>query len=235
MPRIPDTDEAFIDFARLHADLWAGGQGGPPDIGLDPSQLVETESATAAAEAADIAAQNARSASKAATAAKRQAIKNLQDVIAADVATIDAYALSTKDPGVYSLAQIDAPKTPSERQAPPAPTDLRATVQSDGSVVMSFKVAAGGGATYLVQRRTEPLEGTPSAYEFVGFASDDKRYIDNAVPEGIRSVGYRVAARISTGLQSEWSVTRTVPFGSQNNGPIGSIAPVTGEDQKAAG
>lgn len=234
MPRIPDADDAFIAFARLHADLWSG-QGTAPTIGLSPEQITETLAATAAAEAADVAAQQARSASKAATAAKRQAIATLEGVFAADVATIDAHALATKDPGVYTRAQIDAPKTPSERPAPPAPTDLRATVQSNGSVVLSFKATTGGGATYLVQRLTTSIQGVESPYEFVGFASDDKRYIDTAVPEGVRSIGYRVAARISTGLQSPWSVTRTVPFGSQNNGPIGRIAPMTPEDHKAAG
>ena len=242
MPRIPDTDEAFIDFARLHIDLWIGGQAGGPDIGLTEAQLTETESATAAAEAASLLAKQARSASKAATAAKRQAIAALEDVFAADVATIDAYAMSTKDPSVYQRAQIDAPKDPSERSAPPVPTDLMTTVDTDGSIELSFKVSAGGGASYLVQRRTTSIEGVESPYQFVGMADENKRFVDTAVPDGVRSVGYRVAARISTGLQSDWSPTFTLPFGSQGGtsaaaakDKAGSIEPVKAADQKGAG
>lgn len=234
MPRIPDTDEAFINFSRDHIDIWSGGQT-PPDTGLSSAQLAATEAATAAAEAADLAARQARTLAKTRTAAKREAIRNLRAVIGGDMDTIDAYAKATGDPGVYQRAQIPAPKSPSERDAPPVPTDLRTTVDTDGSVELTFKVAAGGGASYLIQRRTTSIEGLESPYQFIGFADDEKRFVDNAVPDGVRSVGYRVAARISTGQQSGWSVTRTIPFGSQANGPVGSIEPVKAEDQKGAG
>ncbi|MFI4916860.1 MAG: hypothetical protein ACIAS6_10195 [Phycisphaerales bacterium JB060] len=233
--RIPNTDEGLINFSRDHIDVWSGGQGTPPDTGLSSAQLAATESATAAAEAADLAARQARTLARTRTAARREAIRNLRAVIGGDVDTIDAYAKATGDPGVYERAQIPAPKTPSEREAPPAPTDLRTTVDTDGSVTLTFKVAAGGGASYLVQRRTEPLEGSPTPYVFIGFADDEKKFVDSAVPDGVRAVGYRVAARISTGLQSGWSVTRTIPFGSQANNPAGSIEPQKAEDQKSAG
>lgn len=232
--RIPTDDPSFIAWARTHSDIWNGGQA-PPVIGLDPSELASFEEKTVAAESAYAAMQAARQASLDATSLKDTLFAELRAEASADLARIDAYATTTGGPGVYPLAGIPAPKTPAERTAPPAPTDLKATVETDGSVELSFKATTGGGATYLVQRRTTSIEGVESPYVFLGFADDDKKLTDTAVPEGVRSVGYRVAARLSTGPQSAWSVTRTVPFGSQGNGPIGSIAPVNPEDQQAAG
>ena len=235
MSRTPTTEQAYIAFARQHLTIWEGNGGQPPMIGLSSLQLQETSDAVDAAEAAYAAALAARDASKAATQAKDNALAALQAVIGGDIDTIDAFAKATKNPNVWVLAQIPAPKDPSERPAPPAPTDLRAVVDSDGSVNLTFKVATGGGATYLVQRLITPLEGAPNAYEFLGFANDNKTFTDNAVPEGVKSVGYRVAARLATGPMSSWSQTLIIPFGSQDNGPVGSIAPANPEDQKAAG
>ncbi len=92
-------------------------------------------------------------------------------------------------------------------------------------------MTSGGGATYHVQRTIFPIEGQPTPYEFLGFADDDKTFTDNAVPEGVKSV----AARLATGQMSSWSQTVIVPFGSQANGPVGSIRPVKKEEQKDAG
>lgn len=232
--RIPKDDPGFIAWARTHSDIWNGGQT-PPVIGLDPSELASFEEKTVAAEAAYAAMQTARQASLDATALKNTLFAELRAEASADLSRIDAFASTVGGPGVYPLAGIPAPKTPAARTAPDAPTDLRTSVGTDGSVDLTFKATTGGGATYLVQRQTTSIEGVTSAYEFLGFADDEKRFTDNAVPDAIKSVGYRVAARISTGPQSPWSVTRTIPFGSQNNGPVGSIRPVTKEEEKDAG
>jgi hypothetical protein len=233
--RIPRTDASFIAWARQRANQWAGGQSGPPEIGLDPLEVASFEAKTAAAEAAYQTMLDARSAARDARAAKDVAFADLRSEASSDLARIDAFATTTNDPGVYPLAGVPEPKTPSERGAPNAPTDLRSTVDTDGSIELSFKVATGGGATYLVQRRITSIDGLASDYEFIGFADEDKRFVDNAVPKGIQSVGYRVAARLTSGPQSSWSQTLTVPFGSQSTSPIGSIEPVKAEDQKDAG
>ncbi len=237
MPRAPKPEAAFIAWSRHRADLWSGGEGQPPVIGLDEQQRLEALEASAQAHAAYQAMLAARSAAKAATEAKNNAVARLRSVMGADVATIDAFALSTRDPGVWVKAQVPAPKDASVRTAPPRPTDLRAAIASDGSVRLSFKVASGGGALYLVQRVTTALGGRRDPYEFIGFAGDDKAFTDRAVPEGLKSVGYRVAVRLSTGLMSDWSITCEVPFGSQKSGFVGkdagSVVPVKGAEKKA--
>lgn len=232
--RIPKDDPTFISWARTHADIWSGGQGSPPVIGLDPLEVASFEDKTAAAEAAYQTMLTSRQAALDATAAKDVAFAALRSEASADLARIDAYATTTNDPGVYPLAGIPEPKSPSVRPAPGAPTDLRTGILTDGRIELTFKVSTGGGATYLVQRRITSVEGVAGDYQFLGFADDDKRYIDTTVPEGAGSVGYRVAARLSTGLQGEWSQTATIPFGTQT-GPLASIAPESAEDRKAAG
>ncbi|MEQ9095591.1 MAG: hypothetical protein RIE32_04945 [Phycisphaerales bacterium] len=235
MPRFPNAEAAFITYAKQRIAEWKGGQAGPPDTGLSAQQLIDTENAVLEAESAYNAMLAARNSARTATGTKNAKLEALRAIFGGDIDTIDAYAKATNNPGVYALAGIPAPKDPSVRDAPPAPTDLRAVVDTDGSVDLSFKVAAGGGATYLVQRILTPLDGAPGPYEFMGFAKDDKTFTDNAVPEGIKSVGYRVAARLATGPQSSWSQTLIIPFGSQANNPAGSIAPTEAKDQKSAG
>ncbi|MFI4917445.1 MAG: hypothetical protein ACIAS6_13185 [Phycisphaerales bacterium JB060] len=235
MPRFPKNEAAFITYAKQRIADWKGGQAGPPDTGLSAQQLTDTENAVNEAESAYNAMLAARNSARTATGTKNDKLEALRAIFGADVDTIDAYAKATNNPGVYTLAGIPKPKDASEREAPPAPTNLRAVVDTDGSVDLTFKVAAGGGATYLVQRVLTPIGGAPGPYEFMGFANDDKTFTDNAVPEGIKSVGYRVSARLATGPQSSWSQTLIIPFGSQSNNPAGSIAPTEAKDQKDAG
>ena len=223
MARIPDTDAAFLTFARERANIWAGGQGGPPVIGLSAQQIADTEAATAAAEAADEAARNARNISKAATVAKRAAFAALEQVIGADIDTIDAFAKATKDPLVYQKAQIDPPKEPSERDAPPAPVIGEVVLASGGTVRVPFTVVSGGGAQYQVQRRDTRLDNTSTDW-FPVATITEKTYDDQAIPFGLREVQYRVRAQLSSGPASPWSGAYTFSFGSVGSqaGPAAS-------------
>lgn len=238
--RYPRTDAAMLNWAAHHATVWEGGQGGPPDIGLSAQQLVDFRNSVDSAESA-YSNQIAKAAeSLAATEDKQTAFEDLLGQIGSTMATIDAYFKTTRDPGVYSRAQVPTPKDPSERPAPPQPTNLVATLRLDGTIEVAFKAATGGGAQYLVQRQTTSVDGVTGDYVFLGFADDDKKFVDTAVPEGLKSVGYRVSARLSTGLSSDWSPTYTLPFGGSQGesgqaATAGSIAPVSGEDQQAAG
>ncbi|MEQ8315912.1 MAG: hypothetical protein RIE77_08550 [Phycisphaerales bacterium] len=215
MARVPDTDAAFLDFAREHIDVWSGGEEPPPVIGLSSQQLLDTESATAAAEAADQAAREARNASKAATVAKRNAFAALEAIIGADIDTIDAFAKATQDPDVYALAQIDPPKEPSERPAPPKPTDLALTSFPDGSLRLSFKVSAAG-AVFEVQRSTTDLVGQDSPWTTIA-VTGEKMYTDPAVPGGLRSIQYRVRGILGNNNAGEWSTPEPLSFGSQGS------------------
>lgn len=238
MPRTPIAEQAYIAFARQHYTVWSGDGGQAPAIGLSSLQLQETSDATDAAEAAYAAALAARDASKAATEAKDIALEALRQVIGADIDTIDAFAKATQDPGVYVLAQIPAPKDPSSREAPPAPTFGELLQTGSGFICGTFTVASGGGAQYQLQRRDTPLGGTTGAWTVVGVLGD-KTFEDQGVPMGLTKVEYRVRAQLSTGVASPWSNEVGFNFGSQGSplSPItaGSIVPVTTGEHRIAG
>ncbi|MFI4914991.1 MAG: hypothetical protein ACIAS6_00615 [Phycisphaerales bacterium JB060] len=233
MGRIPSDDAAFLAWARTHADLWSPASGQPPAIGLDEAERARFLARCAAAEAAHAAMLAARRKALDATALKDTTFAALRREASGDLARIDAHAATTGDDKTHARAGVRAPKTPSERPAPPEPRDLRTRVDTDGSIVLSFKVTTGGGATYLVQRTTTGPDGVATPYEFLGFAEKNKTYTDRAVPIGLKSVGYRVAARLNTGAVSPWSVPATVPFGSQRPAAAGGVGAGAGGDEGA--
>lgn len=126
---------------------------------------------------------------------------------------IDGYAKSTKNPSVYALAGIAEPKKPSARTEAPTPTDIATRITSNGDVVFTFKVASGGGATFPIQRKSIALDGYTGPWEDLGLANSDKRYTDNTATSGVTAYIYRVATRLTTGVQSEWSEWATASFG----------------------
>lgn len=238
MSRTPTTEQAYIAFARQHLTVWEGNGGQPPAIGLSSQQLLDTSAATDAAEAAYAAALAARDASKAATEAKDNALEALRQVIGADIDTIDAFAKATQDPDVWVLAQIPAPKDPSSREAPPAPSFGELLQTGSGFIRGTFTVASGGGAQYQLQRRDTALGGTAGPWTVVGVLAD-KTFEDQGVPVGLLKVEYRVRAQLSTGMASPWSNEVGFNFGSQGS-PLspftaGSIVPVTAGEHRAAG
>ncbi|MCW5756675.1 MAG: hypothetical protein KIT54_05495 [Phycisphaeraceae bacterium] len=251
MGRIPIGDAALLAWARTHADRWSPATGQPPAIGLDNAQRARFRNKADAAEAAHSAMQAARQRALDATAAKDAAFAILRREASADLARIDAHAATTGDEATHARAGVRAPKTPGQRPAPPEPTDLRTRIDTDGSIRLSFKVTTGGGASYPVQRTTTDQGGVQTPYEFLGFAEKNKTYIDRAVPIGLKSVGYRVAARLNTGAVSPWSVAAVVPFGSLkpaaargvgagegaagSEGPAGGVGSVKKEGRVEAG
>lgn len=212
MPRTPTTDQAFITFSRDHINVWSGGEP-VPNIGLSSQQLLDTEAACAAAEAAFQAMTAARNASRAATEAKDNAVAALRAVMGADIDTIDAFGKATKDPSVWVKAQIPAPKDPSEREAPPAPAIGEIVLASGGVVRVPFTVTSGGGAQYLVQRRDTALDNASTDWFPVGTITE-KTFDDQAIPFGLRQVQYRVRAQLSSGPASAWSTAASFSFGS---------------------
>jgi len=214
--RIPSREAERVAWARERATLWAGGQSGPPDIGVTSQQISDFTSSVSDIEDRRIARQAAATAARTATESKDNALDEMNRQISALVATIDAYALATQDPGVYARAGLPAPKDPTERSAPPQPI-LKTPIQRSGGIVrLEFTVTTGGGAQYQVERRDTPLGGTPGEWTRLNTVTD-KFYDDQAVPFGLLEAQYRVRAQISSGPASEWSEPATFSFGTQGS------------------
>ncbi|MEQ8843499.1 MAG: hypothetical protein RIB58_01495 [Phycisphaerales bacterium] len=205
MPRKPKREAEFIAWARARVNQWLGGQSGPPNIGLSVDQINQADNLVTDLEAKFLDMTNKRTAAETATGVKDTAYDNTEDYLAGLIDIIDGFAKSTKDPSVYALAGIPEPKKPASRTEAPVPTDIATRITSNGTVIFSFKVAAGGGATYPVQRRIIRLDGTTTPWQDAGLANTLKRYEDNSSQAGVAAYIYRASTRLNTGVQSEWS------------------------------
>lgn len=213
MPRKPQKEAEFIAWARARVDQWAGGQSGPPDIGLSAEQVASAVALVGDLETKHTDMVNKRTIAETSTGVKDTAYTNTEDFLSGLIDIIDGYAKSTKDPTVYALAGIPEPKKPASRTEAPVPIDLATRITSNGNVVFSFRVAAGGGAVFPVQRRTIALDGMTGPWEDLGLAASTKRYDDTAANTGVTAYIYRVATRLTTGVQSDWSEWSVASFG----------------------
>ena len=213
--RYPRKEALLLAWARYHADLWAGGQAGPPDTGLAAQQLVDFENAVASAEASFANRTAKLAAAKAATTSKKDAFSTLHSRLGSCMATIDAYVKQTQDPQVYVRAEIDPPKDPSERPAPPKPVELDLLSYPDGSLRLTFKVTASG-SVFEIQRMTTAIGGAEGPWTTISITGD-KMFTDLGVPVGLRSIQYRVRAVLPNGNSSEWSTPVPFSFGSQGS------------------
>jgi hypothetical protein len=182
-------------------------------------------------------AQAARDTSKAATLTLKNAMEAVELVAGNYINTIKGYAEITHNPAVYSIAQV-SPDAPRGVVPPPvAPTQFGATVNSDGSLTINWKVAqpAGvNGVIYTVLRRfnnTQP-------FSVISIPPTSKKtFTDTTLPFGTDSVQYVVQPSRSD-VAGPLSNTFTVQFGSVMGGgmSIHTIAstPNMGEVKMAA-
>ena len=223
--RYPSRQAELVDWSRTHATLWKGGQTGVPDIGVSQQMADSFDLAVSNVEAKLAAQGAALSAARAATEDKDAALDEMVRQLGSIMTTIDGYGRNTDDPGVWVRAQIPAPRTGGERPAPPTPLVLPTQITTDGSVVFSFEVASGGGALYEVQRQVLGLDGSEGPWTIVALINE-KRFVDPAVPVGVRAVDYRVRVRISNGQASGFSTSARANFGSSGSqgGPLARVA-----------
>lgn len=224
MPRVPDKDSELITWASERITAWTG-QGTPPDIGLDSAQVAEAATKLATLEAAMDEVINIRALSTAATSTKDNAASELRTNLGGLIGIIEGYAKSTGDPDVYNRALIPAPKPASPRSEAATPTEALADGLPDGSVEFTFKVAAGSGASFEVQRRITPLDGIDGGWQPLT-TTGEKKYLDLAVPVGQRRVEYRARVVLSNNVKGEWSTPAPFDFGSAGSqgGPVGLAA-----------
>lgn len=223
--RYPSRQAELVVWARIHADIWKGGQSGVPDIGVSQQMADNFDLAVSDVEAKLAAQGAALSAARAATEDKDASLDEMLRQLGSIMTTIDGYGRNTDDPGVWVRAQIPAPKEPSPRQAPPQPTVRPLRIIDNGSVVFSWEVTSGGGAIYEVQRQIVPLEGSAGPWGTIAIIGE-KQFVDEAVPVGVLAVNYQARARISTGIASPWSTSATFNFGKAGSqgGPLARVA-----------
>lgn len=213
--RYPRREALLLAWARHHSTVWSGGQNPPPDTGLSAQQLLDFADAVSQAEAAFNNRVAKLAAAKTATTDKNDKFDVLLDRLGSCMSTIDSYFKETKDPGVYVRAEIDPPKEPSERPAPPKPTDVELASITGGSMEITFKVTAAG-AVFEIQRASTPIEGQLGEWNTIAITGE-KQFTDPGVPVGLQSVQYRVRAVLPNNNASPWSAPALFTFGAQGS------------------
>jgi hypothetical protein len=194
MSVVPKEVVAKIQFFEDHESPWTTNATA---IGLTAGEVTALSTKTAAARAAYDAQQAAKNAAKDATLTLRLAVTAMADAGSDAIKKIRAKA-ATDGSGVYALASIPAPATPSPVPPPGTPTDFNVTLNPDGSLKLRWKCAnpsGSQGTMYQVSRRI----GASGPFVAVG-GSGTRSFDDVTVPAGTASVTYQVQAVRSTAV-----------------------------------
>lgn len=230
----PNTITELLSWGETHWPLFSTNA---TQIGVTSAQALAFKSLVQSARGAFDSAEVARLASKNATQLQTNALTAMRANAGTLVALIKAYAESTNNPNVYTLAGI-SPPDPRGTVAPPAqPTNVRAALNPNGSLTLKWKATQPEGATSVQYQIFRQLDGEQ------GFTLVDtvgrKNWTDTTLPRGVDGVNYIVQSKRG-GETSEASDQLAVVFGSQGGGGGGltiasaTSTPASGTNKLAA-
>ncbi|MCH8270680.1 MAG: hypothetical protein IH985_05665 [Planctomycetes bacterium] len=156
-----------------------------------------------------------RQGSKAATTAFHLNGDDMRTNASNAIATIKSFAVNSADPpAVYTAAGITPPDPQSPVAPPEQPTGLKATLNGDGSVTISWEARGPVGTVYNVSRKL----ATETVFTFIGQgAAQDKQFIDATVPAGTITAAYIIQG-VRGGNLGLMSNAMTVFFGTADAG-----------------
>ncbi|HMN40835.1 MAG TPA: hypothetical protein PKE29_08300 [Phycisphaerales bacterium] len=185
MSVIPDKDLDAVQFFETHDPVWATA---PTTIGLTAAMVTSMTNLTKAARDAYTSQQNAKTAAKNATVAWHNAVSAMRANGSDLVATIKAYAMTTNNPNVYTIAQIPPPAAPQPAPAPGQPTNITVGLESSGAITLRWKAtnaAANAGTFFSIVRK---LSGE-SMFMLVG-NTGEKSWTDVTLAQGTPGATY---------------------------------------------
>lgn len=205
MAVVPITKVGKLEFAEAHVDPWTTNAVA---MGTTTAAVTDWSAKVTAARAAYDAQQAAQLVAKNATTDLNVALRALAGSTASIIKQVRAKALLSGN-GIYALASLPVPATPTPVVTLGTPTDFTVALEGDGSLVLKWKCVSprATGMTYEVWRA---LAGS-SDFVYIG-GSGNKKFTDPTVPAGSASVAYRVRAVRSTAT-GPWA-NFTVYFGT---------------------
>ena len=238
MPVIPNDRLEQIVFTEQHIAPWTTNAAA---IGLLPADVTSLNTRAQAARAAYNAVLAVRQQAKAATEAYYNAVDSMTDRAREMVRVIKTQADLKNDPNVYVLAQIPSPTPPvsGSRTPPGKPSDVRAILNTDGSITLNWKstnAASSTGGSFIVSRRFNPTPAAPApAYIVIGSAagsgasepggSRSVSFTDTTIPSGTSGMSYIITPRRG-GKNGTPSEAVSVTFGGGGLSLTFSAAPV---------
>lgn len=222
MGTIPSDDRQMITFVAAHKDTWVAQQA---QIGVTTAQNTALGTALLAAQKALDTAEQAREASKGATTTFKNSSRSLRDICSDMVRSIQTYAKNNNNPAVYGVADIPAPQPRSANAPPPGqPGDIRASVNSDGSLTLTWKSNNPAGVSNVVYKVQRAFNGSTN-YTLLDTVGE-RTFTDATIPFGTTSVSYIITGKRGT-QTGPMSNAFTAQFGSVNGGGGMFIASTT--------
>ena len=217
---VPQTRLGKLEFYEAHLAAWSANAVG---IGLTATEVTDLTALVTAARAQFNAQQTAKDAAKAATLGFHDKADAMQSLGSELIRTIKLYAQTKNDPGVLVVAQLPKPLPPTPAGPPVAPTDLTASMNSDGSIRLAWKGSVAQRQFFSVWRQL-PSQSMPLQIGSVAA----KEFTDLTVPRGLTQVVYCVRAHRDAQV-SVPSPNVVVYFGAIPGAAGGSGAMVNGE------
>ena len=210
MSVVPKKKIDMIEFYENHVGPWTTNAVA---IGTSASAVTDLDTKTDTARAKWVARQAAQASAEAATIELNVAVEVMATAGAAIIKQVRAKAEMSGD-GVYALAQIPVPATPSPVGAPGTPSNFKVQLRQDGTLDLRWKCAnpAGcDGTMYQVYRRV----GSAGEFTYLG-GSGEKEFTDATVPAGASAITYKIQGVRSTAV-GEWGEFN-VNFGTGSGG-----------------
>ncbi len=225
MSVVPGKAIDKVQFYETHITPWAANAVA---IGTTAALVTDLTTKTTAARAAYGAQQSVQAAARAATLSLEAAVAAMGSAGAAIINQIRAKAASAGD-GVYALAQIPAPATPTPVGTPGTPTGFSASLGADGALGLKWKCVNPVGSVGTIYQVWRRINGAGTGGASVDFAylggSGMKRFTDSTVPAGSAAVTYQVQAVRSTAV-GPWAQFN-VNFGVSGGGSMtASVEPM---------
>ncbi len=209
MGTIPTDDRQLVTFCAAHKDTWVTNQA---QIGVTASQNTALSAALLNAQKSLDAAETARAVSKGATTMFKSNSRSLRDICGDIVRTVQTFAKNNNNPAVYGLADIPAPQPRSQNAPPPGqPGDIRAGVNSDGSLTLTWKSNNPSGVSNVVYKVQRAFNGANN-YTLLDTVGE-RTFTDMTIPFGTTSVSYIITGKRG-GQTGQMSSAFTAQFGS---------------------
>lgn len=197
MSTLPKTRSERLDFFRSHYGPWIEQAS---TIGLRVDQVNLMKDLTQIDIEKHAEAVQARNAAQAATLAWYISNDAMVELGRDLIQTIRAYAETSKDPNVYSRANIDPPRPHTPIAAPGTPTRFRTELHPTGTLGLSWacKNPKGSqGTMYEIRRSVLNTDGSRGPSVFLA-AVGAKKFVDVTLPAGSKGVIYEITAARST-------------------------------------
>lgn len=221
MAMVPSNKPDRIGFFETRIPTWTTNATA---IGSTSADVTTVQTKTEAARTAYEAQLVAQAAAKTAVQACDQAVQEMLNAGMVVIEQVRTKARTAGD-GIYTLADLPAPATPTSVGAPGTPFAIKTSLKPNGSIEMSWKCnnpTGCNGVIYQVYRRNE----STGEFHYLGGAGQ-RKFVDTTVPSGAASVTYQIQGTRSTsvGDAAEFTVNLGVSGTSMSTAFLGTSTP----------